>query len=493
MSTSLRAALVALGLALPASSALAGVVPVSDEAGLEAAIAAAKPGDVIELADGVYASNGISCNANGTAAEPIVVRAANPLGAKIHFDALEGFKVGGDHWHFEDLEVTGVCADDNDCEHAFHVGGAVGFVMRGVTAVDFNAQLKVNAAMSGGGWKLPNGGLVEGCDLHDTHPRMTSNPTTKLNIDSGDDWVVRGNYIHDFEKGQGDTVSYGTFLKCGGERGIIEKNLVVCAKDFTGGARIGLSLGGGGCAPQFCQPAFDAGTPCVEHHDGIVRNNIVANCSDVGLYVNASANSRILYNTLVGTSGLDFRFPATTGVAIGNVLAGKVRNRDGSTGMFSENVQDVTQAEFDGWYKAPLTGDLRLGVTAPPFVGMGTTLADVADDYCSRARPAPNDLGALESSLGDCDTTTPPATSSSTGSGSMSTGATSATGATSGSMASGSTSGATTSGGGGADGGGGTDGCACGAARAPAAAPWALALGLGALITARIRRARHAR
>lgn len=475
---------------LPATSALADVVPVSDVGGLEAAISAAKPGDVIELADGTYASDGISCTANGTAGTPIVVRAVNPLGAKIRFDALEGFKVSGDHWHFEDLEVTGVCANDDDCEHAFHVTGASGFVMRRVTAVDFNAQLKVNASQSGASWKLPNGGLVEGCDLHDTHPRMTSNPTTKLNIDSGDDWVVRGNLIHDFEKGGGDGVSYAAFLKCGGQRGIVEQNLVLCERDFSGGTRLGLSLGGGACAPQFCQPAFDAGTPCVEHHDGIVRNNIVANCSDVGVYINASANSRVLFNTLVGTAGIDFRFPASTGVAIGNVLAGNVENRNGATATFMQNLENVPQADFDAWYQAPLLGDLRLEGAPTPVLGMGPTVPEVTDDYCARVRSAPNDLGALQSSLGDCETVVPPATSSTGAAMSTSSGATSTGGITTGAAMS-TSSGASTSGGGGADGGGESDGCGCRTASLPSSGAGSLAAVLGAAVAWAMRRRRR--
>ncbi|MFO0612112.1 MAG: chondroitinase-B domain-containing protein [Polyangiaceae bacterium] len=484
-------ALLALAALVP-GSAFAEVVPVSDEASLEAAIAAAKPGDEIELADGVYASTGISCSANGTPAAPIIVRAANPLGAKIRFDALEGFKVSGDHWHFEGLEVTGVCANDSDCEHAFHVGGASGFVLRGVTAVDFNAQLKVNAVQSGGSWKLPNGGLVEGCDLHDTHPRATSNPVTKLNIDSGDDWVVRGNLIHDYEKGQGDGVSYGAFLKCGGQRGVIEQNLVLCERDFSGGTRIGLSLGGGACAPQFCEPAFDASTACVEHHDGVVRNNIVANCSDVGVYVNASANSRVLYNTLIGTAGIDFRFAATTGVATGNVLAGNIENRNGATATFSDNLENVAQSDFDGWYMTPLTGDLRLKGAPTALLGKGPTLADVTDDYCARARGTESDLGALESSLGDCETTTPPATSSSTGAGATTTGATGA-----GATGTSSTGSSSSSGSGGAGSDGGADGCSCrtrsGGAISTAELGTLAALALGVALRRRPRGSRASR
>src|SRR5690606_14992952 len=121
----------------------------------------------------------------------------------------------------------------------------------------FNAQLKVNA--STGGAQIPHGGLVEYSEIADTAPRNTDGPVTKLNIDTGDGWVVRGNFIHDFHKNGGDNTSYGAFMKSGGSGGVFERNLVACIHDVdTGGARIGLSFGGGGTAPEFCAPAFDA-------------------------------------------------------------------------------------------------------------------------------------------------------------------------------------------------------------------------------------------
>ncbi len=402
-----------LSVFLAVPHADAAEVPVRTVAELTTAIGAAQPGDTIVLEDGTYAATGFTCARSGTAATPITVRARTPLGAKLKLNALEGFKVSGAYWHFEDLSVQGVCANDTDCEHAFHVFGAAdGFVLRRCTLYDFNAQLKVNSSQDmGGAWLTPHRGLIEGCELYDTRARNTANPTTKLNIDTGDDWIVRANYIHDFQKGGGDNVSYGTFLKGGGKRGLVERNLVICSQLHSGGTRIGLSFGGGGTAPQFCAPAFNAAVPCsVEHDGGTMRNNVLVNCSDVGIYLNRGKDSHILYNTLIATAGVDFRFDTTTGEARGNALTGVVRLRDAATGTFANNLENISLPTWSGYYQAPLTGDLRKKGDLAPLLGKGQALVTVADDYCARPRPAAGsyDVGALQHSLGDCETTRPP-------------------------------------------------------------------------------------
>ena len=398
-------------VALPALAS-ARVVPVTTAAELIAAIDDAMAGDEIVLANGTYALSGATCDAVGTEALPIVVRAAEPLGAKLELDGVEGFRVVGAHWRFEGLDVRGVCAVDASCEHAFHVTGAAhGFVLRGARVMDFNAQLKVNASMIGGVYVAPDRGLVEASEIGDTRGRATSNPVTKLNIDTGDDWIVRGNYLHDAHKLEGNQISYAAFLKSGGKRGLVERNLVICAKDVpTGGTRIGLSLGGGGTAPQFCAPAYDAAVPCsVEHDGGTIRNNIVVNCSDVGIYLNRARNAHVLYNTLIGTTGVDFRFDTTSGEAVGNLLTGVIRTRDGATMAATDNQQSVAVATFAGWYRAPLAGDLAVVGDVSALVGAGPARGDVPDDYCGAARPAgPFTLGAIEHALAGCDTTRPP-------------------------------------------------------------------------------------
>ncbi|MDB4963745.1 MAG: hypothetical protein JWP01_3744 [Myxococcales bacterium] len=403
---------VALVLVLLGGSAHAAVKNVTNSTELSAAIAAAVAGDEIVLADGTYALTGASCSAVGTQALPIVVRAANHLGAKIEFNGAEGFKVSGAFWRFEDLDIKGVCPSDSNCEHAFHVTGAAhNFQLLNSRVMDFNAQLKVNASMIGAGYVTPNNGLIEGNELGDTRARMTSNPTTKLNIDTGDDWIVRRNYIHDFEKGMGDMVSYGAFFKSGGNRGIMERNLVICstATGAMGGYRLGLSLGGGGTGAQFCAPAFNANTPCaVEHYGGTIRNNIIVNCSDVGIYLNKARDSHLLYNTLIATNGIDFRYAASTGEAVGNVMGGIIRNREGATSTQTSNLENVILGVFDMMYATPLTGDLTVTGNISMLTGAGPANAKVTDDYCGRTRPASGlTLGALEHTLGDCNTSMP--------------------------------------------------------------------------------------
>ncbi|HMJ13822.1 MAG TPA: right-handed parallel beta-helix repeat-containing protein [Polyangiaceae bacterium] len=397
--------------------ALAAPVNVSTVAQLRAALADAEAGDEIILAAGTYAVSGgnLSCSANATPQNPIVVRSATPLAAKLELSTTEGFLVTGSSWHFVGLDVKGTCATDSACEHAFHVtAGATGFVLRGSRVVDFNAQLKVNAAT--GGSAIPHRGLVENCELFDSRARNTGNPVTKLNIDTGDDWVVRANYIHDFHR-TSSSPTYGAFMKSGGRNGLFERNLVLCTKDeTTAGVYIGLSFGGGGTGAAFCAPAFDANVPCAtEHYSGTMRNNVIANCSDVGIYINRGANTKLLHNTLIATSGIDYRFATSSGEARGNVLSGVIRNREGSTHTAADNLSSVTLATFQAMYLAPLSGDLRRKGDLAALIGKGPMLADVPNDYCARTRSGTWDLGALQHALGDCVTVPPPGSASGAG------------------------------------------------------------------------------
>jgi hypothetical protein len=399
--------LMPLALLLVSGPGLAAVKNVSTVSQLQSALSSAQAGDEIILSDGTYdVGTNLSCAAEGTAALPITVRAANRHAARIRFNASEGFKVSGRYWTFDGLDIEGVCATDSACAHAFHVTGhAENFVLRRNRLRNFDAQLKVNATRNASGvYEMPHRGLVEHNEVYDTRARSTGSPVTKLNIDTGDDWVVRDNYVHDFSKVGG--ISYGAFMKSGGKRGVFERNLVICTKDApAGNTRIGLSFGGGGTGNAFCAPAFDASVPCdPEHSDGILRNNVIINCSDVAIYLNKAANTKVLFNTLIATTGVDFRFASTTGEAHGNVLSSAIRVRDGGRFDAGTNLMNVAMTTWNGWYQAPLSGDLRIKGSVSQLIGAAAARASVTNDYCVRPRPvgSPNSLGALEHSLGDC-------------------------------------------------------------------------------------------
>jgi parallel beta-helix repeat protein len=139
-----------------------------------------------------------------------------------------------------------------------------------------------------------------------------------------------------------------------------------------------------------------------------MKNNIIVNCSDVGIYLNKAKNTKLLFNTLIATSGIDFRYPSSSGEAHGNVLSGSIRARDGASFTAGTNLTGVST--FDSWYVAPLLGDLTRKGDLAALLQKAAPRADLSDDYCARQRSDDRlDLGALEHTLGDCDTTRPPA------------------------------------------------------------------------------------
>jgi MYXO-CTERM domain-containing protein len=415
-----RSARLALPLAvasvLAARSVEAKQVPVASVVDLENAVAAAMPGDEIILSPGPYTVSTIDCTANGTMSQPIVVRGAMPLTSQVKGSSAEAFHVSGAYWTFEDLDVEGGCGQDSTCGTAFHVVGAAdGFTLTGSRVRDFDRSIAVDAAQVSGLWRAPDGGLLFGNEIADTHARDTTNPVIKVDLAAGSGWVVRANYIHDFRRVDG-VRAYGAVMRGGGSGDVFDRNLVLCTHDWTatnGTLAVGLSVGGDGTPPASCAPAYDADAACtVEQTGGIVRNDIIVACSDVGVWVSRGAAVHVLFDTVIDTPGVDFDQATTTGEAHGNVLTNIVRQLDGAVIDTTGNLDSVTPNEFLLMYAAPLDGDLRAASAGSldMLIGKAPTVASVTDDYCARPRTAPYDLGALQASLGDCITVPPPLT-----------------------------------------------------------------------------------
>jgi parallel beta-helix repeat protein len=370
------------------------VVQVATPEQVRSAIAEAHPGDTITLEPGHYVlASAIEARAAGKPDASIAVRAAQPGTVVVEVLAMEGFVVSAPYWIFENLVMRGGCRQPGDCEHAFHVvGDATHFIARNNELVDFNAHFKVN----GDGRRFPDHGLIESNSIRNTAPRDTDKPVTPIDIVAASHWTIRGNLISDFVKAQGDRISYGAFVKGGGSDNRFERNVVLCEDALRGqpGSRVGLSLGGGGSDAQFCRDRA-----CVlEQSAGTIESNLIAFCSDDGVYVNRSAMSRILNNTVIDTGGIVVRFAQSSAEAEGNLVDGAVRSRDGGLIHARDNSQTRTSALYFGrhpqraLFRDALALDLRWDDAAPRQRSAPAS----ASDLCGTERPAVPTYGAFE-------------------------------------------------------------------------------------------------
>ena len=300
---------------------------------------------------------------------PIIVRARQFGEVTVELDTLEGFFVDKSHWVFENLKIRGICKDDSRCEHAFHVfGTAYGVTIRNNEITEFNAAVKVNGLRRKGKEEFPDFGLVQNNTIYNTRPRDTDNPTTPLNINSGNGWVVSANFVADFSKRRGDRISYAAFMKGNSTGGIFERNLIVChwRLPVDGDTRLGISLGGGGTGARFCRH----GSCENEHTGGTIRNNIIARCpADVGIYLNRAAFTQVYSNLLVDNAGIDVRFQTSSASIHNNILDGSILDRDGGTHTTDNNLiasecglfaSWFGHCDLADWYRAPLAGNYHL-------------------------------------------------------------------------------------------------------------------------------------
>ncbi len=320
-------------------------VQVASTVAAAAAFANALPGDDITFAPGRYRFTGayLAANRPGAKGRPITVRSAEPGAVVLEFDMTEGFLVSAPYWSFENLTITGVCSEHSDCEHAFHItGNATNFIARNNTIADFNAHFKIN----GVGRQMPDNGLIEGNTLSNTTVRHTGNPVTIIDMVAASGWMIRKNFLADFIKEQGNQTSYGGFAKGAGSSNVFENNVVLCEYLLRGlpGQRVGLSLGDGGTGPQYCRDQ-----KCMTEQDGsTIRGNLIAACSDDGIYINRSASSKLIHNTLIDTGGISIRFPESTADVEGNLVDGRIRLRDGAIVRDVDNMDTSSTRLFVG-------------------------------------------------------------------------------------------------------------------------------------------------
>jgi parallel beta-helix repeat protein len=359
------------------------------------AMAQARPGDAITFLPGTYRFKGkaITAAQAGTKTSPIIVRAARPGTVMLEFAMSEGFHVSAPYWRFENLTIQGVCAHHSDCDHAFHVvGKATNFIARNNVIADFNAHFKIN----GDGINFPDYGLIEANTLTNASVRNTAHPVTPIDLVAASNWSIRKNLISDFIKGQGDRISYGGFAKGAGASNRFESNIVLCEQRLRGapGQRVGLSLGNGGTGKAFCRDKR-----CITEQDGgIIQSNLIASCSDEGIYVNRSAGTKILHNTLIDTAGIMVRFAESSADVEGNLVDGVIRSGSDSILRAADNYTTNMVGIYLGWrpvrnfYRQADERDLAWKRDPPRRNAADITVPDL----CGSPRPSRLAYGAFE-------------------------------------------------------------------------------------------------
>jgi parallel beta-helix repeat protein len=347
-----------------------------------------RPGQTIEIMPGRYEiRKRLDTRIAGTVASPITVRAARTGEVVLLVNASEGFKVSKPYWIFENLDFKGVCEEDRYCDHAFHVVGEARHTsIRNNRIVDFNAHVKING--EGGVW--PDEGLLQFNTLTNSHVRDTTVPVTFFDLVGANGWRVEDNLFTSFVKNDGNRVSYGMFMKGNSQKGIIERNLIICTPDAISqpGVRVGISLGGGGTGEEFCRDKNCR----FEHRSARVSNNIVAHCNDSGIDIFKSSDILLAYNTLINTSGIDARGAESSARVVGNLLDGIIRSRHGALIQQEQNEVGDTRGLFSNADAL----DLSWSSVRDPVEGM----ADVTSDFCGQSRGIAGFLGASSSSGG---------------------------------------------------------------------------------------------
>ena len=257
-------------------------------------------------------------------------------------------------------------------------------------------MIKGNGKTYGSGKKnYPDNALIENNSFYNIAVRRTSRPVTFIDVVGPDNWIIRGNFIADFQKGEGDTISYGAFVKGNASGTIFENNLVIGEYRHTGGVRVGLSLGGGGTG----RPFFRDGKVRFEHTNGIIRNNVIMYCKDVGIYLNKAANTSVIHNLLYKTMGIDVRFPESTAIIKNNLLNGRISDRDGGTSTRSRNIilrnRLFRKPDSIRWFKNPDMADFTLK-DGKLIIDKAVPARNLFEDICASPRIGRPDIGPFE-------------------------------------------------------------------------------------------------
>lgn len=257
-------------------------VPVASGQSLQDAFNKAKPGDILEIGEGVYrATNGLALLNSGTPGQWITVRAAPGATPTIDLNNTGSFQIAASNVVVEGLEIINGKGDN------LHISPWQGSIRNIIVR-----SMKIHSLRTGSGAAIkinrnnPIKADVENVYIEDSDLQQPINNAVVDGVGVRTA-VVRNNWIHDPTQGNS-----GIFFKGGSTRVLIEDNLI---SGIRGNSALML---GGNTGPQY----FDPDLPSQEGTDQVARNNIIADYNDSAIEVRGVVRGLIYNNTIVGDS-----------------------------------------------------------------------------------------------------------------------------------------------------------------------------------------------
>src|SRR6185437_14608442 len=373
-------------------------VTVNTVTALFSAVAAAKPGETINVAPGTYVfPDRLRLNTSnpGVSGSPITLIAQQGPGT-VTFNANcneEGIYVAGaSFWIVDGFKIT------NGQYHGIKIdNGSTDIVLR--NNVIFNNTCAWNAAadpteqysgVKGGGTGPVNGLYAERVTLSNNEIYLQNSGYGGTNLQGIDcngckDWTVDHNYVHDMTTTNATLSGTGIQFKSGSAGTMIDSNRVARC------GLVGIDYGGFGTASW--------GGETHQHVGGIVRNNVVWGNADAGISAVDTQDGKVYNNTLFNNGHApDVRVASVNLSYKNNILDAALDLRDGTTASSSNNL--ALSAPSNGSLFVNATGaDFHLASTAAAAIDQGASLpADVPVDADGLSRPqgAAFDIGAYE-------------------------------------------------------------------------------------------------
>ena len=129
----------------------------------------------------------------------------------------------------------------------------------------------------------------------------------------------------------------------------------------------------------------------------MIEANLIASCSDEGIYLNRAATTSIRHNTLLDTAGIMLRYPETSADVTGNLIDGRIAVSHGALLRANENMETAITRMYAGshplraLFRAPAAFDFNWNEKAPQ-----RSVAQGVADLCGGPRNKAPVYGAFD-------------------------------------------------------------------------------------------------